>query len=327
MEKKNSYKIKLALAIAVPLMVMIITITMVGASFAWFSQNANTEVSTISLSTKEAFTLVFTAAENTESMYEGQMAFKNAKMAGDTDPHMYMINDYRAKDASQLGFSASTAQYEYYMDDIAYEFSTTVGFDTNGKEVDVNLTFDTCDIYNASKHTHIDIYGLNYPGTAYAPHAAADLPYLFTWYIRKLDAVGDFADNIFYTPYGTMQMGEDGGYPVCTKLNGTTVTNSTSLASATASGFTFEANSAQVYKIFVVFAPQKAYWMQFFKADRNKSLETIYSGVSGLFAPAAPAVGIITRSLAPTQLFYSTKEYAGNSFTLTAALQVVGGLD
>ena len=56
--------IKLITGIVVPIFIMVVSIVMVGVSYAWFSTSAVTTISTITMSTEEAFTLSF-ATKNT----------------------------------------------------------------------------------------------------------------------------------------------------------------------------------------------------------------------------------------------------------------------
>ena len=49
--------IKLITGIIIPILIMIASIVMVGVSYAWFSTSSVTKISTITMSTEEAFTL------------------------------------------------------------------------------------------------------------------------------------------------------------------------------------------------------------------------------------------------------------------------------
>ena len=64
--------IKLITGIIIPIFIMVASIVMVGVSYAWFNMSAETSISTITMSTEEAFTLSFNFGDDPEEMYEGQ---------------------------------------------------------------------------------------------------------------------------------------------------------------------------------------------------------------------------------------------------------------
>lgn len=314
-KKQTNPKIKLALAIAVPLMVMVVTIAMVGASFAWFSESAVAEISTISLTTKEVFTLVFAAESADTIKYQGETAMaETADAPSSTSKHRYLICDYRARGI--YNYSTTSAEYGYYMQDAPFMFKTTVRLDTDDKYVDMNIDFDTVKIYHettngAEKIINVsDSYGENIP-TAGKNYTADKIPLGFTWYMVKNGST----DNIIYTPYGIMEYEVDGtyGYKYATKLNGEDASGISILNSERTGLKDFYTNGPETYDIYVVFCPEEFYWMQYFAADRDRSLDDVYT---------SEEISLIVASGATDRLYYSLQSYWGSTFEFAADMKV-----
>jgi len=311
--KITNPKIKLALAIAIPVMVMVVTIAMVGASFAWFSQNATAEISTINLSTREVFTLVFEKSASDTTKYQGETAFAYTKTSNSSSEYeRYLINDYRAKGV--YGFKAETVDYQYYIQDAPFKFKTTMRLNSDDKYIDMNIAFNTVTITyidpSTSATSVLASYGNNIP-SAHVNYASSDIPLCFTWYMVKTGS----SDKIMYTPYGKIEYASHvSGYDYATSLNGVAVTDSTSIESMPTVGMEeFYTDGVETYDIYVVFCPEKLYWMQYFKADMGKSLDDIYT---------LAEINKIVSEGYPNKIYYSASSFWGSTFSMTATMSV-----
>lgn len=314
-KKQTNPKIKLALAIAVPLMVMAVTIAMVGASFAWFSESAVAEISTISLTTKEVFTLVFTMDNPADIKYQGETAIaETADTLGSVSKHRYLISEYRAQGIYH--YNDEAVEYQYYMQDAPFVFKTTVRLDTDDKYVDMTLNYDTVKIYHETTNGDekiinvSDSYG-EYIAVAGKNYSAAQIPLGFTWYMVKHGV----EENKMYTPYGIMEYAVDStyGYRYATTLNGLDATVISIDGADKEELKNFSTNGAEAFDIYVVFCPEELYWMQYFIEDRNKSLEDIYT---------PEEINLIVSDGFRDRLYYSLQSYWGSTFEFAADMKV-----
>lgn len=70
-----------------------------------------------------------------------------------------------------------------------------------------------------------------------------------------------------------------------------------------------------MYDFCIVFAPEKLFWMQYFKADVDKyKAENIYSSdeLIKIFGNLS------------NQMFYSSRDYSGSTFEFSAVINVTG---
>lgn len=312
-KQKTNPKIKLALSIAVPVMVMVVTIAMVGASFAWFSDQATAEIATINLTTKEVFTLVFETSGTEKVEYQGETAFKLSNESSTiTDKKLYLINDYRA--LGIYGYTTGDVRYQTYMQDAPFDFKTTINLNTDDRYVDMTINFDSVMIdkkpEGASTEPARVLSSFGFDSIADS-NPKSKIPLVFTWFMVKHS---DVNPTTYYTPYGEMEITTVNGYQQATKLNGTSVTSTTSIKNLTPAGMTnFYTNGDETFDIYVVFCPEKLYWMQFFQYDRGLSVDEIYT---------TEEKNIIVSSGNPNQVYYSVSSYWGSTFTFAANMSV-----
>ena len=324
---------KLIMGIIIPVFVMIASLIMVGSSFAWFSDSATTEIRTIDLTVKKAFVLEFSVdANDTSTIYSGEKALDN---------NGHLRSAYQKYASGLTGDAANE-----YMADAPFMFKTTVGLSTQGVEADLNMHFnfvqiqqyanrqyDEHDVFVPENSSPYDlvIYG-DYEAYGYTPVERQGetlierdmeyVPFAFTWFFVEKDytlqtALGQ--NHPVYTPYGKMELATENGYLYATKLNGTSVTNSTSILGTTPSGISHfsaekDANDDnQQFDFYVVFAPQELFWAQFLPADRASAIGSVYS--------AANISAYVTGG-ANDRMFYAATEFIGATFYFTAQIDV-----
>ena len=321
-------KTKLIMGIIIPIIIMIGTLIMVSVSFAWFNDSAVVEVDSIDLTTKEVFVLDFTVGSTASSSYNGQNALN---IDG------YLVSQYR---------NLTLEKPEAYMRDAPFMFVTTVGLSTQGIEVDMTVNFNFARItqvdgdfvdgvWVASGDPYdMDIYGAASTNTGVhageANEFTADkIPYAFTWFFVEQGQTLDTATDV-YTPYGTMRLGYQtvGGsnYRYATKLNGTNVTNSTSIDGVTPAGLShFSSNKIETededknkkFDFYIVFAPEELFWMQFFPADRDKAFSTVYTTQE-----LTRYITFGTQENVGNKMYYAKTSYTGATFYFTAEINV-----
>lgn len=320
-------KIKLIMGIIIPVFIMIATLIMVSVSFAWFSTSATTNIATINLTTTKVFTLGFSAGSSESVSYNGQTALGR---------DFYLISRYR---------QYTTEQLENYWDNTPFMFKTSIGLSTEGIPVDLNMNFKITQItyengtivdgqFQGDGNPYdLDIYGASSQTRALYPYVheydADKIPYAFTWFFVERNKVLDGDATLVYTPYGAMalaseQAGSSGNYyKYATALNGTAVNNTTSIENVTPSGilnFTVsptEQGENRIFDFYVVFAPEKLFWMQFFPADRAKAATTVYTETELL--------NYISRGSTVSdcnKMYYSATTYIGATFNFTAEVNV-----
>lgn len=188
------------------------------------------------------------------------------------------------------------------------------------------------------------------------PTPLSEIPYAFTWFfkphsgtksqnyttstnsdgkvIQKLKQPDPQDGEVWYTPYGKLEFAEISeivnGATVKTlyvsKVNGESINaNEYSITAAdtkkditnfkTADQINSNETS-QMFDFYIVFAPEKLFWMQYFKADvdkykaaeiynENGELQKIFGNLSN-------------------QMFYSSRDYSGSTFEFSAVINVTG---
>lgn len=188
------------------------------------------------------------------------------------------------------------------------------------------------------------------------PTPPSEISYAFTWFfkphsgtqtqnytssqnsdgkvIQKLKQPDPQDGEVWYTPYGKLEFAETSeivnGATVKTlyvsKVNGESINaNEYSITAAdtkkditnfkTADQINSNETS-QMFDFYIVFAPEKLFWMQYFKADvdkykaaeiynENGELQKIFGNLSN-------------------QMFYSSRDYSGSTFEFSAVINVTG---
>ena len=312
--------IKRIMGIAVPALVIVITIIMVSVSFAWFSNDVTPAVSTINLTVGKSFTILFNSDESEADLrninYKGQTAI---------DGNYRLVTDHNGRTHSSLG----GAGLEQYMLDAPYYFITTITLDTEGKDVDMNMALDAVKIVSGG--SVLNSYS-GEVGNTEGKLTPLDVPYAFTWYFTehngdtvnfKGNIVGDddrrVMDNrmpkdgdVWYTPYGKLVFDANG---MVASVNGTDIDNSAAGYSALNEGLQDVKLNASMteFDFYIVFAPQKLFWSQFFLADINNTVNDIYDGQE---------IQKIFGRNTDKQMYYSSIGYFGATFEFGATLYV-----
>ena len=149
-----------------------------------------------------------------------------------------------------------------------------------------------------------------------------DIPFAFTWFFVEKDytlqtALGQ--DHPVYTPYGKMVLATQNGYLYATSINGTPVTNSTSILGTTPGGIVNFSAEKDVYDnneqfdFYVVFAPEELFWAQFNPADRGCIIGDVYE---------AGDISAYVTGGANDRMFYAATDYIGATFFFTAQIDV-----
>ena len=349
---RKTAKLKLIMGIVISVFIMIASLIMVSVSFAWFSDSATVEIATINLATKKVFTLEFdmqsltqdkkytgeTALHRDEYLitpYRKTVAKKSDEFYLDDAPFMFKTTFLMATDEMQvdLNMNFTFAQIEH----VTYKKIT----DDNGEEIEVIDTdippYDF-DIYGAESENDTSIH----PVTTYT---SAQIPFAFTWFFV---ATGEdlYSADYVYTPYGTMKFASDTyesvdpetgetvrtPFTYCEKLNGKTVTSiigqsGTAEAGTLVNGkqdikgFIAEKTGDQLpaYDFYIVFAPEKLFWMQFFPDDRDLQFtNTLVYSEQDLKTYICKG-----RELTDcTQMYYAKSEYIGAVFNFMAEINV-----
>ncbi len=311
-----SKKIKMLLSIVIPMLIVVVTIIMVSTSFAWFTQVNEATVQTIHMTSQEAFVLSFTSSGDSNERninYKGQTAIMPTGGVG------RLATEYNGRNGGLSG-----SNLEQYLLDSPYYFITTIALDTDGTSVDMNMMLDYAKITGSSGND-INIYD----GEA----DAADIPYAFTWFFKEKpdgETVKNFEyktpgdeesavmascvpqeGEVWYTPYGKLTFDSN---RLASAVNGVSVGSDYSiLADSAVKDVTLTAENKQ-FDFYIVFAPQKLFWSQFFAADRDKSLDEIYTTE----AERKKIFGETSQN----QMYYSNMTYFGAKFEFGALIKV-----
>ncbi len=193
-----------------------------------------------------------------------------------------------------------------------------------------------------SKYSSIKKYGFE------NANPASDIPYAFTWFFKerniaavpkstnyeevtsgtktyeRLKQLEPSAGEEWYTPYGKLSFGE------VSEIVGNTTTKSVVVTAINGKSIDvdkfnlkdkdmrcdvtgFSTTDSKIYDFYIVFAPETMFWMQFFKADRDK-----YKA-SDVYTPDEQKK--IFEKL-ENQMFYSSMSYSGSTFKFSAVIKV-----
>lgn len=316
----KSKKMKLLLSVAIPMLVVVITIIAVSTTFAWFANVSVPTVQTIRLTTQKAFILQFTASDEDSSRninYKGQEAIKAVNGEG------FLATEYNG---ARKGYSGS--RLEQFMLESPYYFITTIALDTENTEIKMNMVLDSVKITNKSDtvlNNFDDIAGVS---------PAADIPYAFTWYFKEHVEVGgeevknfkevvpgdeesrvmrDYkptSGEVWYTPYGKLTFNENG---YVSSVNDVAIGNDYSALTTGLQDVNLIANNRS-FDFYIVFAPEKLFWAQFFMADRDLSVQDIYN--------ENEYSKIYGKTNASQMMFYSNMSYFSATFKFGAMINV-----
>lgn len=312
-------KLKLAFGILIPVLVMVVTLTMLGVSFAWFSNSPDVYVESINLSVAEPYQIVFNPQNGGDNLkYRGQTA-----LASDGKGETVLIT---AKEGD--GGNA---------EDRAFCFAKLISLDTKGSTVDFELYIDNAEIFATMLDGDGNEQIIKPPTNSYTDQPD-NLPYAFTWFFKAHEGdATQMATNKnpnnrnemmyynpaynpakieeWYTPYGLLTFDANG--KVLT-VNGEGYNEGDEIVKQNIVGFS--TNSAQLYDLYIVFAPEKLFWQQFFTGLESKTAQETYA-----YATDESGENLILKHIGVrnNQMYYSGFSYLGSSFEFSVTIDVV----
>lgn len=347
MEKSRKMnKMKLVFGIAIPMLVIVVTMVMVGVSFAWFSNADKTTISEITFSTAESYSVEF-GLDSTNGYYDN-IAYAGQEALATIDGKGKLITSSTKSDDSMV------------QGNTAYYFVNTIKLNTKGNIFDISMAFDYIRIYKptltSEGNKQFDTNGLvlgtdktTYGGVGSGSNPIEKAPYVFTWMFKKhadtatnyttaegsesksMKALAPSSGEVWYTPYGALTFGANG---FVSKVNDNNIDDTHSIKSADTQSITnfttgSDANkveNGELYDFYIIFAPQKMFYMQFFEADKdNYGIQDVYTttGESGNTVFDTVVKTDICGTLT-NKMFYSDLAYSGMSFDFSALISVDG---
>lgn len=328
----------------IPLLIVVTTVVMVGASFAWFSNADKVTITEITMSTAESYRINFTLQENNQLWdnmeYVGQTAFCDSK------PNAGKLMTKAI--AGENTVDISNRPY-YFINTVALDttgktFDMNMAFDT-AKIVTYKYELVVNEQGEKTWQKAVDKDGkpIVLKQKTYSATEAEDIKYAFTWFFKehvneqgiastnhtvgddkidRLKQLNPTKDDVWYTPYGKLEFAETNetvnGANVTnvyvSKVNEKDIPNDYSIEDREKSDIT-DFNTNKLYDFCIVFAPEKLFWMQYFKADVDKhKAENIYSSdeLKKIFGNLK------------NQMFYSSRDYSGSTFEFSAVINVTG---
>ena len=351
MQASKSKNFKIVMSVMIPLLIIVTTVVMVGASFAWFTNADKVTVAEITMSTADSYRIDFTRQPQST---DGKLLFDNMQYVGQTAFCTSGAN------AGKLMTKAIAAGNAVDTSDRAYYFINTVALDTQGKTFDMSMAFDGVKIVKYKRNAdgsivkkengENDVEKINkiYAATGSNVSPVSDIPFAFTWFFKAHGANADGVvrnyqtydideetqgqrllqlepqkNEVWYTPYGKLTFGDDN---LVARVNDDDSIDATSIKDVDKRIINgFETNginnaTSQLFDFYIVFAPEKLFWMQFFKNDRDKyTANDIYKTTSG--GVETDYTKKIFEELS-NQMYYSHMDYSGSTFEFSAVLNV-----
>lgn len=344
MEKSRKMnKMKLVFGIAIPMLVIVVTMVMVGVSFAWFSNADKTTISEITFSTAESYSVEF-GLDQTSGYYDN-IAYAGQETLTTIDGKGKLITSSIKGDDSMV------------QGNTAYYFVNTIKLNTSGNNFDITMAFDYIRIYkptltsegNKQLDSNGVVLGTNkaiYGGIEIGSNSIEKAPYVFTWMFKKhaentqatnytsvqgsesksMKALAPASGETWYTPYGALTFDNNGEYVA--KINGSTenVNSIKSVEANNITNFATTGTDGELYDFYIIFAPQKMFYMQFFSADKDKY------GIQDVYTKTDENNEIVFDTVVKTdicgtltnKMFYSDLAYSGMSFDFSALISVEG---
>lgn len=332
------------MSIMIPLLIVVTTVVMVGASFAWFSNADKVTITEITMSTAESHKIKFDLQTNNQLWdnmeYVGQTAFCDSGV----NRGKLMTKAIAGENTVDI----SNRPY-YFINTVALD-TTGITFDMNmAFDTAKIVTYKYELVVNGQgektwqKAVDEDGKPIVLKEKIYSATEAENIKYAFTWFFKKHEneqgiastnhTIGDdkidrlkqldpTKDDVWYTPYGKLEFAETSETVnnvtvkkvYVSKVNGTTIDEKYSIKDREKSDIT-DFNTNELYDFCIVFAPEKLFWMQYFKADVDKyTAENVYT---------QDEQGMIFGNL-KNQMFYSSRDYSGSTFEFSAVINVTG---
>ncbi len=346
----------------IPLLIVVTTVVMVGASFAWFSNADKVTITEITMSTAESYKINFELQTNNQLWdnmeYVGQTAFCDSGVNAGKLMTKAIAGDNTVDISNRPYYFINTVA----LDTTGKTFDMNMAFDT-AKIVTYKYELVVNGQGEKTWQKAVDEDGkpIVLKEKIYSATEAENIKYAFTWFFKKHEneqgiastnhTIGDdkidrlkqlnpTKDDVWYTPYGKLEFAETNetvnGANVTnvyvSKVNGTTIDETYSIKDREKSDITnFKTAeqinnnnvTSQMFDFCIVFAPEKLFWMQYFKADVDKYTAAQAYGTDGEGAGSADALTKIFGNLT-NQMFYSSRDYSGSTFEFSAVINVTG---
>ena len=353
MQASKSKNFKIVMSVMIPLLIIVTTVVMVGASFAWFTNADKVTVAEITMSTADSYRIDFTRQPLST---DGKLLFDNMQYVGQTAFCASGANAGKLMtEAIAAGNAVDTSDRAYYfintvaLDTQGKTFDMSMAFD-GVKIVKYKRNADGSIAKDENEQNVVEKINKIYAATGSNVSPVSDIPFAFTWFFKahcetdndgvvrnyetyKIDdstnaqrllQLEPQKNEVWYTPYGKLTFGDDN---LVARVN-----DDDSIDSASIKGVDkriindFGTNgignaTSQLFDFYIVFAPEKLFWMQFFSADRDKYTATdIYTTtVDG--ETTNDDTKKIFEELS-NQMYYSHMDYSGSTFEFSAVLNV-----
>ena len=352
-------KIKLIMGVLIPVFVMVSTLVMVSVSFAWFSNSGEITVQSIDLTTKEVFTLDFSVGTTASAIYNGQKVLDDEGYLRSKYRYLTegKLEAYYRDSAFMFGTAVSLSTQNIPADlTIKFNFAQVVQRDGSWVNQEFIPSGDPYDmiIYGTTSNNNQLIHPVQELAANKIPYAYT---WFFVPQGQTIDNASVVYSPYGALTLGYTVVGEDNSYRYATAVNGVAVTNETSILNSEPTGLShfsagaityveigqdevvpeserynynnetmqYVQNSEGTYKIvraydfYIVFAPEKLFWMQYFPADRNRPYE-----INGNNGGVYTSTELTNYILAPSEdrMYYAATTYTGATFYFTVEIDV-----
>ena len=346
MQASKSKNFKIVMSVMIPLLIIVTTVVMVGASFAWFTNADKVTVTEITMSTADSYRIDFTRQPLSEG---GTLLFDNMQYVGQT---AFCASGTNAGKLMTKAVANGNAIYTsdrayYFINTVALDtqgntFDMSMAFD-GVKIVKYKRNADGSIAKDENEENIVEKTNKIYAATGSNVSPVSDIPFAFTWFFKahgetdedgvvrnyetyNIDAetqgqrllqLEPQKNEVWYTPYGKLTFGDDNLVALVNDDNSIDATSIRDVEKRVIDNFGTNGvgnATSQLFDFYIVFAPEKLFWMQFFSADRDKyTANDIYK--------TKDDTKKIFESLS-NQMYYSHMDYLGSTFEFSAVLNV-----
>ena len=352
MQASKSKNFKIVMSVMIPLLIIVTTVVMVGASFAWFTNADKVTVTEITMSTADSYRIDFTRQPLSEG---GTLLFDNMQYVGQT---AFCASGTNAGKLMTKAVANGNAIYTsdrayYFINTVALDtqgntFDMSMAFD-GVKIVKYKRNADGTIAKDENEENIVEKTNKIYAATGSNVSPVSDIPFAFTWFFKahgdtdedgvvrnyetyniddetqgqRLLQLEPQKNEVWYTPYGKLTFGDDNLVALVNDDNSIDATSIRDVEKRIIDNFGTRGvgnATSQLFDFYIVFAPEKLFWMQFFLADRDKyTANDIYTTtVNGEIKDDTKK---IFESLS-NQMYYSHMDYSGSTFEFSAVLNV-----
>ena len=334
------------MSIMIPLLIIVTTVVMVGASFAWFTNADKVTVTEITMSTADSYRIDFTRQPLSAG---GTLLFDNMQYVGQT---AFCASGTNAGKLMTKAVANGNAIYTsdrayYFINTVALDtqgntFDMSMAFD-GVKIVKYKRNADGTIAKDENEENIVEKTNKIYAATGSNVSPVSDIPFAFTWFFKahgetdedgvvrnyetyniddetqgqRLLQLEPQKNEVWYTPYGKLTFGDDNLVALVNDDNSIDATSISDVEKRVIDNFGTRGvgnATSQLFDFYIVFAPEKLFWMQFFSADRDKyTANDIYT--------TKDDTKKIFESLS-NQMYYSHMDYSGSTFEFSAVLNV-----